>query len=55
MFYLTQYSISNLNAFVILVAIGYTVYPFINKEFGEKEQKALTEKKTIHLYNLQVN
>ncbi len=43
-FYLTQYSISNLNAFVILVAIGYTVYPFINKEFGEKEQKALTEK-----------
>ena len=30
-FYITQYSISNLNAFVILIAIGYSIYPFINK------------------------
>lgn len=43
-FYLTQYSISNVNAFVILIALGYKVYPFINKEFNEKEDKALSER-----------
>nr|YP_002970868.1 NADH dehydrogenase subunit 2 [Nannizzia nana]ACR19618.1 NADH dehydrogenase subunit 2 [Nannizzia nana] len=30
-FYLIQYSISNLNAFFILIAIGYTLYFYINK------------------------
>ena len=30
-FYITQYSMSNLNAFLILIAIGYTLYPFIKK------------------------
>jgi NADH-ubiquinone oxidoreductase chain 2 len=43
-FYLTQYSITNVNAFVILIALGYKVYPFINKEFNEKEDKALSER-----------
>jgi NADH-ubiquinone oxidoreductase chain 2 len=43
-FYLTQYSLSNVNAFVILIAIGYTVYPFINKEFNEKDHKGLSER-----------
>lgn len=34
-FYLIQYSISNLNAFIILVAIGFSLYYYIseNKEF----------------------
>nr|YP_010951159.1 NADH dehydrogenase subunit 2 [Trichophyton yaoundei]WML69555.1 NADH dehydrogenase subunit 2 [Trichophyton yaoundei] len=30
-FYLIQYSISNLNAFFILIGIGYTLYFYINK------------------------
>ena len=31
-FYIMQYSISNLNAFIILIAIGYSLYMYINKE-----------------------
>lgn len=31
-FYLMQYSISNLNAFVLLIAIGYSLYLYIEKE-----------------------
>lgn len=30
-FYLIQYSISNLNAFIILISIGYTLYLYTNK------------------------
>src|ERR1700733_6022090 len=30
-FYLIQYSISNLNAFIIIIAIGYTLYLYTNK------------------------
>jgi NADH-ubiquinone oxidoreductase chain 2 len=28
MFYLIQYSLSNLNAFIILIAIGYSLYNY---------------------------
>ena len=31
-FYLMQYSISNLNAFIILITIGYSLYYYIDKE-----------------------
>jgi NADH-ubiquinone oxidoreductase chain 2 len=31
-FYLIQYSISNLNAFIILITIGFSLYYFINEE-----------------------
>lgn len=36
-FYLMQYSISNLNAFMILIAMGFTLYSYIsnNKEYNE--------------------
>lgn len=36
LFYLMQYSISNLNAFIILVAIGYSLYYYVsdNKEYN---------------------
>nr|YP_010963385.1 NADH dehydrogenase subunit 2 [Raffaelea arxii]WNK75974.1 NADH dehydrogenase subunit 2 [Raffaelea arxii] len=36
-FYLMQYSISNLNAFIILIAIGFSLYYYIsdNKEYKE--------------------
>ena len=31
-FYLMQYSITNLNAFIILISIGYTLYTYINND-----------------------
>jgi NADH-ubiquinone oxidoreductase chain 2 len=33
-FYLIQYSISNLNAFFLLISIGYTLFLFINKNIN---------------------
>ena len=36
-FYLMQYSISNLNAFVILLSIGYSLYYYINDSNDYKE------------------
>jgi NADH-ubiquinone oxidoreductase chain 2 len=40
-FYLMQYSISNLNAFIILISIGFSLYFYINdnKEFKELPDK----------------
>jgi NADH-ubiquinone oxidoreductase chain 2 len=40
-FYLMQYSISNLNAFIILVTIGFSLYYYIN---DNKEHKELLDK-----------
>lgn len=40
-FYLMQYSLSNLNAFVLLICIGFTLYPYINKN---KENENLQDK-----------
>lgn len=40
-FYLAQYSISNLNAFVILIAIGFSFYRYIS---NSKEHKELLDK-----------
>ncbi len=34
-FYLIQYSISNLNAFILLLSIGFSLYLYINKEFDK--------------------
>jgi NADH-ubiquinone oxidoreductase chain 2 len=41
-FYLMQYSISNLNAFIILISIGYSLYYYIN---NSKEYEVLVDKK----------
>src|SRR5271154_5305450 len=41
-FYLMQYSISNLNAFIILISIGYSLYYYVNKS---KEYEVLVDKK----------
>ena len=40
-FYLMQYSISNLNAFIILISIGYSLYFYINssEEYNNLEDK----------------
>jgi NADH-ubiquinone oxidoreductase chain 2 len=40
-FYLTQYSISNLNAFVILIAIGFSLYCYTSEN---KEYEGLIDK-----------
>jgi len=40
-FYLMQYSISNLNAFIILISIGFSLYYYIN---DSKEYKQLADK-----------
>jgi NADH-ubiquinone oxidoreductase chain 2 len=41
LFYLIQYSISNLNAFIILIGIGYSLYSYIstNKEYENVSDK----------------
>lgn len=31
-FYLIQYSISNLNVFILVITIGFSLYPFVNKD-----------------------
>jgi len=40
-FYLMQYSISNLNAFIILISIGYSLYYYVN---DNKEYQQLLDK-----------
>jgi len=40
-FYLMQYSISNLNAFIILISIGYSLYYYVN---DNREYKQLLDK-----------
>lgn len=37
LFYLVQYSISNLNAFIILIAIGFSLYCYISENREHKE------------------
>lgn len=39
-----QYSLSNLNAFVILVSIGFSLYPYVNKDpLKDQSNKLLDE------------
>lgn len=39
MFYLLQYSISNLNAFVLIIAIGYSLYCYVYKVKPRKDER----------------
>ena len=43
-FYLMQYSISNLNAFVLLITIGFSLYPFVNKGPLKEQYKNLLDR-----------
>ena len=36
-FYLIQYSISNVNAFIILVAVGYSLYSYNDSNINSKQ------------------
>ena len=40
-FYLMQYTLANLNAFILLVSIGFALYPYTNKE---KQYEKLSDK-----------
>ena len=44
-FYLIQYSISNLNAFILLISIGFSLYPFVNDGNSDIIQKNLKHDK----------
>ena len=50
LFYLLQYSISNLNAFMLLIAIGYSLYSYVNKaNYNEaKDNKNKEENNNLH-------
>lgn len=43
-FYLLQYSISNLNVFIILISIGYSFYSYVNNSDNEAKQLKEVEK-----------
>lgn len=42
-FYLMQYSISNLNAFMLLISIGYSLYPYVIKSSVEYNYGSLRD------------
>ena len=43
-FYLMQYTISNLNAFIILVTIGFSIFYYVNDNKDDKEFNKLLDK-----------
>jgi len=50
-FYILQYSISNLNAFIILITIGYSfIYLYKDKQTLEQEQGSVKDKDSITIY-----
>lgn len=42
-FYLMQYSLSNLNAFILLIAIGYSLYLYVEKGAVEKKGSIIND------------
>lgn len=43
-FYLMQYTLSNLNAFIILIAMGFSLYPYVSNGEQHKKYEALPER-----------
>lgn len=50
-FYILQYSLSNLNAFIILVTIGFTFYLYVYKDKESKEELVDQNNSPIQLIN----
>lgn len=49
MFYLIQYSISNLNAFILLITIGYSLYCYVYKtESTSEKEKSNEDNNNLH-------
>lgn len=52
MFYLIQYSISNLNAFILLITIGYSLYCYVyNTESASEKEKSDEINNNLHDVN----
>jgi NADH-ubiquinone oxidoreductase chain 2 len=52
LFYLIQYSISNLNAFILLITIGYSLYSYVyNTESASEKEKSEEINKNLHDVN----
>lgn len=52
MFYLIQYSISNLNAFILLITIGYSLYCYVyNTESASQKEKSEEINNNLHDVN----
>ena len=52
MFYLIQYSISNLNAFILLITIGYSLYCYVyNTESASEKEKSEEINNNLHDVN----
>lgn len=51
MFYLLQYSISNLNAFLILISIGFSLYLYVYKDKEDKENLIDKNNSPVQLIN----
>jgi NADH-ubiquinone oxidoreductase chain 2 len=53
MFYLIQYSISNLNAFILLITIGYSLYCYVyNTESTTTSEKEKTNENNNNLHDV---
>ena len=53
MFYLIQYSISNLNAFILLITIGYSLYCYVyNTESATTSEKEKTNENNNNLHDV---
>ena len=50
-FYIIQYSVSNLNAFVILISIGFSLYLYVYKDENNKEELIDENNSPIQLIN----
>ena len=52
-FYLMQYSVSNLNAFILLVSIGFSLYCFVNDNKNEDKKENVNKNEMKDYNNLQ--
>ncbi|OCK87249.1 uncharacterized protein K441DRAFT_510487, partial [Cenococcum geophilum 1.58] len=46
-FYIIQYSISNLNAFILLISIGYSLYCYVYEDKKEIDTKKYTNNEEV--------
>jgi NADH-ubiquinone oxidoreductase chain 2 len=51
MFYLIQYSISNLNAFILLITIGYSLYCYVSNSESKATESTTANEKEINDQN----
>jgi NADH-ubiquinone oxidoreductase chain 2 len=52
MFYLIQYSISNLNAFILLITIGYSLYCYVYNTESTTSEKEVTNENNNNLQDV---